>query len=173
MSTSATETEATLSDAPTGEVTETGDTLQVVFHRHLRAPIDKVWAALTTSERLADWFVEATVDLRVGGVLRFDGRGIADTAMLITICEPPRTFAWAWDIAGHRTIVRFDLAPAGDGCELTLTHSGLPRSAGGVRQGWHAHLEAIPDAIAGRATTWEAKCAREAALADRYPKLVA
>ena len=64
---------APLSNAPLGEVTVSDDTLQIVFHRHLRAPVEKVWAALTTPERLADWFANAEIDLRVGGILRLDG----------------------------------------------------------------------------------------------------
>ena len=48
-----------LGNAPMGEVTVAGDALQIVFRRHLRAPIEKVWAALTTPERLADWFANA------------------------------------------------------------------------------------------------------------------
>jgi hypothetical protein len=56
-----------LSEAPPGEVTVAGSNLRIVFRRHLRAPVQKVWAALTIPERLADWFATATIDLRVGG----------------------------------------------------------------------------------------------------------
>jgi hypothetical protein len=84
--------------------------------------------------------------------------------------------AWRWTIGQRDTLVRFDLAPDGAGCLLTLTHSGLSLDGardGGVRAGWHAHLEALPDALEGRATPWEVKTAREAALASAYPKLTA
>jgi uncharacterized protein YndB with AHSA1/START domain len=162
-----------LSDAAPGEVTLTGETLQVVFHRHLRHPVEKVWAALTVPERLADWFVHAKADLRVGGHLIFDGRGISHTEMRITVCDPLRALAWVWTIAGQESVVRFDLAPEAGGTRLTLTHSGVPRGAAGVRAGWHAHLEALPDAIEGRATSWETKTARETALGAVYPKLPA
>jgi uncharacterized protein YndB with AHSA1/START domain len=160
-----------LSDAPTGEVTATGDTLRVVFQRHYRRPVEKVWAALTTPERLADWFAHAEVDLRVGGRLLLDGNGMRQTEMRITVCEPPRALAWIWTIAGRESLVRFDLAPDGDGCRLTLTHSGVPRIGEGVRAGWHALLEALPDALEGRATPREVKTAREAALKAVYPAL--
>lgn len=162
---------ALLSDAPMAEVTESADTLQVVFHRRYRHPVEKVWAALTIPERLADWFTNAEVDLRVGGHLRLEGNGMRPVEVRITICEPPRVLAWVWTIAGHDTFVRFDLAPEADGCALTLTHSGVPRTGAGVRAGWHALLEALPDAIEGRATAWEIKTARENALNAIYPKL--
>src|SRR5258708_7786439 len=46
-----------------GEVTATRDDLQVVFHRRYGKPIEKVWAAITTPERLADWLAAAEVAL--------------------------------------------------------------------------------------------------------------
>jgi uncharacterized protein YndB with AHSA1/START domain len=155
-----------------GEVTTTGDNRQLVFHRHYRQPIEKVWAALTVPERLADWFATAQVDLRVGGLIKLGWNGVHKTDVTITVCEPPRALAWRWTIGERDTLVRFDLAPDGDGTALTLTHSGLSLDGardGGVRAGWHAHLEALPDAMEGRATPWETKCAREDALKDRYP----
>ena len=171
MSTTSAATKPLLSDAPLGDVTLTGDTLQVVFHRHLKAPIEKVWAALTVPERLADWFAGAVVDLRVGGSLRLSWDGTSHTDMRITLCEPPRSLAWVWVLGGRDTLVRFDLVPVPGGCELTLTHSGVPRSGSGVRAGWHAHLEALPDAVEGRATSWELKTAREKAIDPSYPSL--
>jgi uncharacterized protein YndB with AHSA1/START domain len=173
MSKSTTDTSANplVSNAPMGEVTITGDTLQIVFHRHYRAPIEKVWAALTTPERLADWFANAEVDLRVGGTLRLDGNGMRQAEMRIMICDPPRCFAWAWKIGTAESLVRFDLTPEESGCALKLTHSGVPRIGAGARAGWHALLEALPDAIEGRSTPWEVKTAREAALRAAYPTL--
>ncbi len=85
-----------LSDAPLGEVTVAGDALQIVFHRHLRAPVGKVWAALTTPERLADWFADAVVDLRVGGTISLGWNGQYKTNVRITVCDPPRSLAWVW-----------------------------------------------------------------------------
>ena len=160
-----------LSDAPLGEVTKFGDSWQVVFHRQLRAPIEKVWAALTVPERLADWFTSATIDLRVGGTIH-----LSWTDVTIAVCEPPRSLAWTWELDGRETLVRFDLVPTAGGCALTLTHSGLKLGGSNgpsVRSGWHAHLEGLPDALEGRKTPWEVKEAREQALEGAYPKLSA
>ncbi|HEY3950251.1 SRPBCC family protein [Phenylobacterium sp.] len=170
-------TEPLLSDAPDGVVTEAADALQLVFRRRYRQSIEKVWAALTVPERLADWFADAQVDLRVGGAIRLNwNKGMHQAEMQITVCDPPRALAWVWTIGERDTLVRFDLAVDGGGCTLTLTHSGLSRDGardGGVRAGWHAHLEALPAAIEGRATPWETKVAREQALAQRYPEMPA
>jgi uncharacterized protein YndB with AHSA1/START domain len=169
-------TQDMLSDAPLGEVTATDDALRVVFHRHYSKPIEKVWAALTTPERLADWLAEAEIDMRPGGRIRLTWNGSHSMEGRVLVCEPPMAFAWTWELDGRETVVRFDLKRDGDGCWLTLTHSGLsPRDGrgAGVRAGWHAHLEGVPDAIEGRATPWAVKTSREAALASAYPRLPA
>ncbi len=158
-----------------GEVTVVGDDLQVVFRRRYAKPIEKVWAAITTPERLADWLADAEIEMRAGGTIRFHWTG-PDHRMegRVVACEPPRLFAWTWPLGGRDTVVRFELTPDGDGCRLTLTHSGLSPRAGpgaGVRAGWHGHLEGLPDAIEGRRTAWETVVARERAIAGLYPVL--
>ena len=78
--------------------------------------------------------------------------------------------------SGLNTSVLFELAPDGDGCRLTLTHSGLSARHGrgaGVRAGWHAILEGLADSLDGRATPWAVKEQREAAVAPLYPPLPA
>jgi uncharacterized protein YndB with AHSA1/START domain len=165
-----------LSDAALGEVTVANDALQVVFRRRYSKPIEKVWAAITTPERLADWLAVAEIELKLGGAIRLNWNNLHSMEGRITACEPPHVFAWSWQIDGRETLVRFDLQSDQNGCLLTLTHSGLSPRAGagaGVRAGWHAHLEGLPDAIEGRPTPWATKTAREAALSVRYPALPA
>jgi uncharacterized protein YndB with AHSA1/START domain len=170
-------TQNVLSDAPLGEVTTTADALQVVFHRHYNKPIEKVWAAVTTPERLADWLAEAEIEMKVGGRIRFNwNSGAHQMEGRVVALDPPHTFAWTWMLDERETVVRFDLKADADGCWLTLTHSGLNPKGGsgsGVRAGWHAHLEGIPEAMEGRKTPWETKTAREAAVGAAYPKLPA
>ena len=169
-------TQDTLSDASLGEVTATDDALQVVFHRHYQKPIEKVWAAITTPERLADWLAKAEIEMKVGGRVHFNWNNVSQMEGRVVALDPPNTFAWTWNLDDRETVVRFDLKADGDGCWLTLTHSGLSPKDGrgaGVRAGWHAHLEGIPDAIEGRATPWSVKTARQDALAGVYPKLPA
>jgi len=163
-------------DAP-GEVTATGDALQVVFHRHYARPIEKVWAAITTPERLADWLADAEIEMKPGGKIRLNwNNGAHGMEGRVLVCEPPRAFAWTWTLDERETVVRFDLKPDSDGCWLTLTHSGLSPKAGqgaGVRTGWHAHLEGLGDAVDGKRTPWETKTARQEAVKNLYPALPA
>lgn len=169
------DTQKLLRDEPKGEVTVKDDRMQVVFRRRFAKPVAKVWAALTTPERLADWFGAAKIDLRVGGTLHLSFANGKSVEVSITRVEAPHVFGWSWMIDGLNTSVLFELAPDGDGCQLTLTHSGLsPHGRGtGVRAGWHAHLEGLADSLDGRMTSWAVKEQREAALAPLYRPLPA
>jgi uncharacterized protein YndB with AHSA1/START domain len=170
-----TDTRNLLRDAPEGEVTVKDDRMQVVFRRRYTKPVAKVWAALTTPERLEDWFGAANIDLRVGGTLHLTFANGKSAAFSITRVEAPHVLGWSWMIDGLNTSVLFELAPDGDGCRLTLTHSGLSaRGRGvGVRAGWHAHLEGLADSLDGRTTPWAVKEQRESAVAPLYPPLPA
>ena len=160
-----------------GEVTVADDALQVVFHRYYAKPIEKVWAAITMPERLADWLADAEIEKRPGGKIRLSWNGGAHRMEgRVLVCEPPKAFAWTWTLDDRETVVRFDLKAEGNGCWLTLTHSGLSQTTGqgaGVRSGWHAHLEGLPDAIEGKNTTWATKTARQEAIKSLYPALPA
>jgi uncharacterized protein YndB with AHSA1/START domain len=165
-----------LSEAKLGEVTVADNNLQVVFHRRYNKPIAKVWAALTTPERLADWLALSDIEMKVGGAVRLDWHGHNKMEGRVVALDPPHTFAWTWPTGGRETVVRFDLEADGDGCKLTLTHSGLnpaPGMGSGVRAGWHSHLEGLPDAMEGRATSWETIIARRDAMQPSYPPLPA
>jgi uncharacterized protein YndB with AHSA1/START domain len=156
-----------------GQVRRAGDTVEIVFRRRLARPVEKVWAALTVPERIADWFAEASIDrLQPGGrmELYFTHASYRSLARIETV-EPMRTIAWTWsDMDGSNpSLVRFDLEPDGDGCRLTLTHSGLsPKDGAGVGAGWHAHLQGLADAADGVATPDETLLAREAEVNQAY-----
>lgn len=164
----------TLNHTAPGEVRREGGTVTLVFHRRYAKPIEKVWAALTVPERLADWFAEAKLDRLEPGAtieLYFTGADYRSLARIVEL-DPPRTIAWIWsEIDGSKAShVRFDLAPDGDGgTRLTLTHSGLQvDEAKGVDSGWHAHLEAVADAADGVFTPWARLLEREAEARPLY-----
>src|SRR5260370_36257546 len=118
------DTKNLLRDAPKGEVTLKADRLQVVFRRRYAKPVAKVWAALTTPERLEDWFGAAKIDdLRVGGTLHLSYANGKSAEVSITRVEAPHVLGWSWMIDGLNTSVLFELAPDGGGCQLTRTHA--------------------------------------------------
>jgi uncharacterized protein YndB with AHSA1/START domain len=161
---------------PDGEIRQTGETFEVVFKRRYAKPIEKVWAALTVPERIADWLATAKVepDLRLGARFELyfatqDYRVVGEIVAL----DPPRLIAWTWPDAQHaQSIVRFELTADGAGCLLTLRQSELSRRhLVEVAAGWHTHLEAVPGAIEGARTPWSSE--RETVHADRYKQALA
>ncbi|MFD7657598.1 SRPBCC domain-containing protein [Actinosynnema sp. NPDC059797] len=130
----------------------------------LAHPPSAVWAALTTAEGLGSWFGnEATVDLRVGGVIRLSWDGGHSTDLRVERVEEPSVFGFSWPVDGlpeeepHRTYVEFTLEPVGGGTRLVTVETGfarLPEDAGRKayedhEQGWKnelgelaAHLDA-------------------------------
>lgn len=157
-----------MTDDRLGTVTRTGDTFEVVFERRIARPIEKVWAAVTVPERIADWLAEAEVDLRVGGRYRLRFPGGYGTDGMITVLQPPRLLEYTWPDPEHpRSVVRITLEPDGEGCRLTLVQTALSSTtAAGVVGGWHTHLEGLPGAADGVRTAWTQ--ARETEILERY-----
>jgi len=164
---------------PDGAVRKTGETYEVVFTRRLARPIEKVWAALTVPERLADWLASATIepDLRVGArfALHFPALDYRMAGEIVAL-EPPRLIAWTWPdpngAGAPASVVRFELAPDAAGCVLTLTNSGLVKPGlQDVAAGWHTHLEGLPAAADAVHVPWSA--GREKVHSARYRALIA
>jgi hypothetical protein len=69
------------------------------------------------------------------------------------VWDPPRTLEHEWDqsIVG-KTVVRYDLAPDGDGTILRLSHRLLdPHTASGYIPGQHAYLDRLEALLEGAA----------------------
>ena len=136
---------------PDGIVTETGPGLYTVrFERFVRAPIEKIWAALTTPERLADWFAPATIDLKLYGEVEFSwGTGLVERGFIVAL-EPPHLLAWASpDEGGRHQVVRWRLIQEHPdiGVRLILSQTNLPTEhLLSVATGWHVHLHELQDA---------------------------
>ncbi len=160
-----------------GIITRTGEAYEVVFRRPLKHPIDKVWAALTLPERIADWFTEMRFDpdARLGASveLNFDDPPYRMTGGRVVAFDPPRLIAWTWPDESHpNSVVRCELAPAGSGCILTFSQNDLGRRhIAEVAGGWHTYLEGLDAAIDGVRTPWSAP--REAVHAKRYAAAIA
>jgi len=160
-------------DDDLGRVIDRGGGLyDVILERRIKKPIEKVWAALTIPERIADWFTEADLDLRVGGHYRlnFPQESYAIAGVIIA-CEPMRLLAHTWPDPEHPdSVVRYELEPDGKGCRLTLIQTNLTRKYVNAIAGWHTFLEALPGAAEGSRTAWRRE--REAEIGERYRHLL-
>jgi uncharacterized protein YndB with AHSA1/START domain len=140
---------------------QTGSVL--TFERDIARPMEKVWAALITPARLADWLcADAELEPRVGGRFHLAFRNFSHTMTgEITRFEPPHVLEYTWTepVAKGNSLVLWRLFPTPGGCRLVMTHT-LPHCApddGAVADfasGWHWHIDALPAACDGVATAW-------------------
>jgi uncharacterized protein YndB with AHSA1/START domain len=146
-----------------GELIRTADGGSIIaFDRKVMRPVEKVWAALTEPERIADWMGRATIDLRVGGRFRLDFHQSDDDPSgfiegVITALDPPSLFEHTWaDPVGGISRVRWELHAEGDACRLRFRHTFQPDAKDliGMLSGWHDFLNMIPSATDGVRAEW-------------------
>jgi uncharacterized protein YndB with AHSA1/START domain len=136
-----------------------GGAFALRLERTYDAAPDEVWEAFTEPESIRRWlFADAILEPRVGGRAKF--RWEDDGAVgVVREWDPPRVLELSWAEDRTATIVRVEITPAGAGSLLVLDHSNLAASgAVGLGAGWHAHLVALGDVLAGRAAIedrWE------------------
>ena len=120
----------------------------------IAAPPEAVFHALTTPSELMTWWGRPEMythdawelDLRVGGKWKSQGHGADGRVFSVegeyVELDPPRLLVFTWQASFdsmNTTTVRYDLAPAGSGTRLTLTHSGFgdrTESAQNHTNGW-------------------------------------
>jgi uncharacterized protein YndB with AHSA1/START domain len=131
----------------TGELEQVGDCWRLRFTRRLRHDPQTVWRAITEPEHLRAWFPDGVSgEFAVGGRLRFaPGRGAAFEGKVRAV-DPPRLLEFTWGT----DLLRFEIAPADDGCTLTLFDT-LDEVGKGARDaaGWHVCLDALERALDG------------------------
>jgi uncharacterized protein YndB with AHSA1/START domain len=104
-----------------------GDGRAIRLRRTYEAPIEDVWDALTTPERIARWFLPISGDYRVGGRYQLEGNAGGE----ILTCERPNTFRVTWvygDTTDPASVSELEirLAPAGAGATtLELDHTAV------------------------------------------------
>ncbi len=143
-----------------GTLTVDGEHATIRFERRYHHPIDVVWRALTEPEHLARWYMtKAKLDARPGGTIDYVS-GVSQfhvTGNILT-WDPPRVFEHEWNVEpreflpkGERSVLRWELAPDGDGTILRLTHRHLTtQTAAGFIAGTHAFLERLEEDLDGK-----------------------
>jgi len=100
--------------------TRDGDEVWVlVVEKDYPAPVDQVWHAVTTGERISRWLGPVSGDLELGG--RFQIEGNAGGTVLQ--CEAPRLLEVTWEFGGGLSWVQVTLTEAAEGTRLRLEHS--------------------------------------------------
>ncbi|PIZ65345.1 MAG: hypothetical protein COY19_08030 [Candidatus Marinimicrobia bacterium CG_4_10_14_0_2_um_filter_48_9] len=118
---------------------------EVSFRRTMPAPVEWVYAAFTTPERLNRWFThDAQLDVRVGGEYH---TGDGDMGIYKNVV-PNKRLRFTWENPDHcpgsMVDVQFD-TPAPDRCVVSLTHSKIKTQDGynDMKAGWHNALDSL------------------------------
>jgi uncharacterized protein YndB with AHSA1/START domain len=103
-----------------------GESRTIRLRRTYGAPIDEVWDALTTPERISRWFLPISGDYRVGGRFQLEGNAGGE----ILACDQPNRLRITWgygdgaDAAASELEVR--LSPSGDeATDFELEHTAV------------------------------------------------
>jgi uncharacterized protein YndB with AHSA1/START domain len=133
------------------------------------APQDLVWAVITESEHVAEWFGDAAeIDLRPGGDASLTWESYGTFRARVEKVEPPRAFSFRWARPadaevrdGNSTLVEFTLEPEGRRTRLRVVESGFAElegtdeekatHAGENRRGWEIELGELAEYAATRA----------------------
>jgi uncharacterized protein YndB with AHSA1/START domain len=146
-----------------GVLERTADGGVIRFERHLAYDIGEVWNAITSPERLADWWLpfeaDITVDLREGGEMVFAGTANGEPVTLtctILHLEPPLILEHTHPAPG--STMRWELEAVDTGCILRLSHH-VPDSQEAIDNcylvGLQTSLARLVPCLAGRAEPWD------------------
>jgi uncharacterized protein YndB with AHSA1/START domain len=113
---------------------------QVAQEIVIDAPIERVWAVLTESEYVGQWFGDGTpapVDLRPGGIMRLDHGDHGAFPTKFVSVDPPRALSYRWASGfpgvvadeANSTLVEFTLSAEGGGTRLKVVESGFTTRA--------------------------------------------
>lgn len=136
---------------PLGTIEDGGRTLALT--RHVAAPIEDVWAAITESERLGRWFGTWSGDPTTGSVLvtmNAEAEPVPPVRYDIRACEPPRLLSVsAVDEVGEWHLTATLTGSAG-ATRLVLRQEDLdPGSVADTGPGWEWYLDRLVASIAG------------------------
>ena len=129
-------------------------TLDITRTIDIQAAPEKVWAALTESDLIAQWFGDACeFDATPGGTGYFGWPHHGRHRVVVEHVEAPKTLVYRWareadvdPVSGNSTVVRFDLTEFEGGTRLTLLETGFdelpePQAAHDDNTGgWRAEL---------------------------------
>ena len=135
----------------------------VRFERDFDAPAEKIWAFLTDSKRLPEWYGEGSIEPREGGAVSLMGGHVRG---VVTGWRPNHLLAYTWNVfspgessassseaVGQSKKSRFPISYlefALDGSKLTLIHRPIPAAMQDqTMMGWHTMLDLIEAGLRG------------------------
>ncbi|MDT7554719.1 MAG: hypothetical protein QOI16_3255 [Pseudonocardiales bacterium] len=95
-----------------------GQARVVTISRTYREPVEDIWDACTTAERIARWFLPVSGELRLGGRFQLEG----NAGGTVERCDPPRAFAATWEFGGDVSWIEVRLDADEAGTRFTVEH---------------------------------------------------
>lgn len=130
---------------------DSGPARVAVLAERLDAPLDEVWDAVTSADRIPRWFLPISGDLRLGGRYQLEGHA----GGTVQRCDPPHSFAATWEFGGEVSWIDVRLRAAGGGTELELEHVAhvsaqrwAQYGPGAVGLGWDSMLLGLASHLA-------------------------
>jgi uncharacterized protein YndB with AHSA1/START domain len=117
------EIEAVEREVGTGRLGD-GEGKVVRLRRTYEAPIEDVWDALTSADRINRWFLPISGDLGVGGRYQFEG----NAGGRVLTCERPSRFRVTWeygDPSAPASELEIRLTPEGESTTVELEHIAI------------------------------------------------
>ena len=124
----------------------------------LKAPVDKVWKAITDRQEMKQWYFDVS-DFKTekGFEFSFEGKNEVRDKTYVHLCKiteviEKKKLAYTWrykDMPGVTTVT-FELFPEGNNTRLRLTHEGIENLAAGGRDYDKKNFIAGWDAIIGQ-----------------------
>lgn len=129
----------------------------VRFDRLLPGPADNVWAVLTETRRLPNWYGDGGIEPQVGGKVELMGGHIRG---VVTQWKPAERLAYTWNVFNPGDTVSpypesyliLTLAPPDEGSGIILTLEHLPVLDRFVKlnaMGWHTYLDMVEATLRG------------------------
>ncbi len=96
-------------------------TESIAIDQFIAASPARVWAAITTPDGLARWWVPGTIEATVGHEFLLEMPGWGNVACTVLEVEPERLIVYTF----ADWTLRWTLTPEGTGTRLILEHSGF------------------------------------------------
>ena len=123
----------------------------VRFVRELDASPEKIWAFLTDSSKLPEWYGEGAIEPREGGAVSLMGGHVRG---VVTAWRPQEFLGYTWNVfSPGESVSRFPISYLEftlEGSKLTLIHRPIPLAMQGqTMMGWHTMFDLIEAGLAG------------------------
>lgn len=124
----------------------------------LKAPIEKVWKAVSTADGIAAWFMPSDFQPEVGYEFHLEAGPFGKSPCKVTVIDPPNRLSFNW---GKDWTLTFELADQQGETEFTLIHAGWTAGMvtefgqphevvrGNMNGGWTGILQKLSGYVAG------------------------